>query len=364
MENKINDSKNKNNIIKDYSLYSNEPEKLLKIAQEQINQNNIKQGIDILKNTIDLARKKFSGENKIELTKFYNKYADAILQKIISSQNNNDNDNYITDSDIAYKYINEANEILENYLEQYNDKSPNDLNKDIINYYLQLSYNYNLLAIYSKVNLDYKNANEFYNISIDITKKYDDKFSRNLTALYFEQAQILIYDPNKCLLSLYKCKVIMEYYLQKEITKINLDIKLYLDENDLDLNNISYNDEKIYKNKDLIETNIELNKSKENNPNIAEFMDIIKDINNKIENVVLELKEYDAFKKKREEIKKIYNVNNENINNENINKENIMNDLTDKMSKINLINFRRNEPSGGDDDIKKVEEDYTKEKLI
>ena len=355
MENKI-DDKNQNNIITDYSFYSTVPEKLIQIAQEQINKNNLDQGIDILKNSIDFARKKYSGEDKIKLSEFYNKYADAILQKIILSENNNDNDNYISNSDIAYKYIYEANEILENYLEKYNDKSPNDLNKDIIKYYLQLNYNYNLLAIYSKVNLDFKNANEFYNVSIDITKKYDDKFSRNLTALYFEQAQILIYDPNKCLLSLYKCKVIMEYYLQKEITKINLDIKLYLDENDLDLNNISYNDEKIYKNKDIIETNIELNKAKENNPNIAEFVDIIKDINDKIENVVLELKEYDNFKKKKEEIKK--------INNENINKENIVKDLTVKMSKIKLINFRRNEPSNNDDDIKKIEDDFSKEKIF
>ena len=57
----------------------------------------------------------------------------------------------------------------------------------------------------------------------------------------------------------------MEYYLQREITKSNLNVKLIIEENDLELQLISYNNEKINQNKKIIENNIELNEAMKTN---------------------------------------------------------------------------------------------------
>ena len=360
MENQINESEKTIKKDIDYSLYSSQPEKLIPLAQEQTNNNNIIQGIDIINHLIDLAIKKYGGDDKIQLAEFYNKYADILLQKISSLSNNkittkqeqDEHNKDILDIDLVYEYLYKSNEILQNYLEKYNDKNPTELNEDIIKYYLQLSNNYYLLATYEKEMLNFQKAFEFYNMSISFTKKYDKKFSRNLAGLYFEQAQILLYDPFNCLLFLYKAKVIMEYHLQNEITKLNLDIKLSIDENDLDLKKICYNDEKIFKNKNIIETNKEIIKAKEEHCNIHELIDIIYDVNDKINNVVEELKEYDNFVKKRKSKEK---------SNENNIDENNVEDLITNMNNIRLINIKRSEPSNSDKDIKIVEEDFIKE---
>ena len=153
----------------------------------------------------------------------------------------------------------------------------------------------------------------------------------------------------------------MEYHLQNEINKLNLDIKLSIDENDLDLEKINYNDEKIFINNNIIETNKELNEAKEENCQLNELVDIIDDVNTKINNVILELKEYDNFIIKRKSKEK----NDENkINiNENENGKKV-DDLISNMNNIRLINIKRSEPSNNDDDIKIIEEDFTKEKNI
>ena len=369
MEKQINDSEKLNKKEIDYSLYSSEPEKLITLSQEQINNNNFTLAIVIIKTAIDFAIKKYGGDDKIQLANFYNKYADYLLQKISSASDNTisiksdqeeENKNYLN-IDLIYEYLYKTNEILQNYLDEYNNKNIAELNKDIIEYYLQLSDNYYLLALYEKEMLNYKKAIEFYNLSITYLKKYGNKFSRNLAGLYFEQAQILLYDPFNCLLSLYKAKVIMEYHLQNEINKLNLDIKLSIDENDLDLEKINYNDEKIFINNNIIETNKELNEAKEENCQLNELIDIIDDVNTKINNVILELKEYDNFIIKRKSKEK----NDENkINiNENENGKKV-DDLISNMNNIRLINIKRSEPSNNDDDIKIIEEDFTKEKNI
>ena len=364
MENKINDSEKLDKKDIDYSLYSSEPEKLFSLAQEQINKSDFTQGLEILNQSINLAIKKYGGEDKIQLAQYYNKYADCLLQKISLSSNidiivkesKDENNKDLLDIYTVYEYLYKSNEILQNYLDEFNDKNPSELTKEIISYYLQLSDNYNLLASYEKEMLNFKKAFDFYNLSITYAKKYDNKFSRNLAGLYFEQAQILLYDPFNCLLFLYKAKVIMEYHLQNEINKLNLDIKLYIDENDLDLKKISYEEEKIFKNKNIIETNQELIKAKEKNSNIHELIDIIDDVNNKINNVILELKEYDNFMKQRQSKQK---SDENNINNS---EENNVEDLINNMNNIRLINIKRSEPSNNDDDVKIVEEDFSKEK--
>ena len=277
----------------DYSLYSEQPEKLFPLAKEKLNKNDFEEGIEILEQSILLAVKKFGGEEKVQLALFYQKYADAVLQKLLNNnqdvlnidQNEGDeksqknekeedqkeektenkeskeNDQEkkagneeISDEQIVYDNLAAANFNLKTYLKDYDDKDPKTLDKEIIKYYLLLSDNYSLFANLEKLNSDFKKANLNYNLSIDISKKYDNKFSRNLAGLYFEQAQILDYDPKNCLLSLYKSKVIMEEHLSKELEKINSNIKLILDEKDLDLKDLSYKDEKVTQNDKIIQS--------------------------------------------------------------------------------------------------------------
>ena len=252
--------------------------------------------------------------------------------------------------------------ILNKYLEKYKDKDPNTLDQKIIKYYSYLSYNYNLFAILEKILLNYQKAIEYYKLSIDIAQKYENKFSRNLSGLYFELVQLLEFDPFNCLLFLYKTKVIIEYHLQKEITKAKLKIKLDIDEKDLKLIKISYKSDKIFKNNKLIETNSELNKEIKNNLKIKEFVAILENIDDYIKNVILELKEYIIHKKNKEQNEKGENDNWNKVKDEN---GDLSNDNIEKKKNIFMfINYKRNEPSNNDGDIKKIEEDYSKKIYI
>ena len=393
-QNKIEPEKSEKIDI-NYSLYADQPDKLFPIAREQFNKNKFEEGLDILEQSIILAVKKYGGEDKVELAQFYNKYADGLLQKLLLpttdflniqedeeqvSKNKEEDDidtkekekdkivdekekdkdkeeekapkssgHNIEDDQIVYENLNAANILLKNYLKEYDDKDPKTLGEDVIKYYLLLGDNYSLFASLEKLNSDFKKADEYYKLSINLGKKYGNKFSRNLAGLYFEQAQILDFDPYNCLLSLYKSKVIMEYYLQKEIDKANLNIKLDIDENDLDLNSLSYDNEKVFKNKEIIENNIELNKAAKDNFDLEEFIAIIKDIHIKIEDVVAELKEYDTFLKTKEQMKK--DGEKQNCFDTNIDMSKVMD-----LSKITLIKKKRKEPTNNDDDIKKPEE--------
>ena len=378
-----------------YSLYADQPDKLFQIAQEQFNKNKFEEGLDILEQSIILAVKKYGGEEKIELAQYYNKYADGLLQKLLlpttdflniqedeeQASKNKDDDikeekdkekdkekdeekkapknsgENVGDDEIVYENLNMANILLKNYLKEYDDKDPKTLDKDVIKYYLLLSDNYSLFASLEKLNSDFKKADEYYRLSINLAQKYGDKFSRNLAGLFFEQAQILDFDPYNCLLSLYKSKVIMEYYLQKEIDAAKLNIKLDIDENDLTLDKLSFESEKVTKNKDIISTNVELINNAKDNPNIEEFVDIIKDINIKIEDVVLELKEYDTFLKTKEQMKK--DEGKQNCFNTNIDMSKVVD-----LSEITLIKKKRKEPTNNDEDIKKPEEDNNKVKKL
>ena len=82
-ESKINDQKNDKNMEIDYSLYEEQPEKLFPLAQENFNKNKFEEGLAILEKSIMLAIKKYGGEEKIEVAKFNNQYADGLIQKLM-----------------------------------------------------------------------------------------------------------------------------------------------------------------------------------------------------------------------------------------------------------------------------------------
>ena len=146
----------------------------------------------------------------------------------------------------------------------------------------------------------------------------------------------------------------MEHYLQNEINKINLKLKLDIEENDLDLETLSYDNEKIFKNKNIMEDK-ELIEAGKKNCNIEEFMEIIKDINIKLEDVILELKEYDTYLKAKEQMKK--DGEKQNCFNTNIDMSKVV-----YLSKITMIKKKRKEPFNDKDDIKEPENNNHKEK--
>ena len=391
----------------DYSSYSNQPEKLFSLAKEQFKNNNFIQGIIILDKSINYAIKKYGGEDKIEMAQFYNKYANGLIQKLTnsnedilnlekdkkikeqeskdgkSSQNKNTNgnkeeeeennkspknkkeeneeitepedSNEVIEQEVAFENLIEAKRILKNYLKKYDGQEINTLDNSIIGYYLELSENYYLLASLQKFNSNFEKADNYFTLCSEILKKYENKFSRNLAGLYYEQAQILDLKPKKCLLLLFKSKTIIEYYLKKELDKIKLDMKIDIDEKDLDLDYISYENEKIYKNKEIIENKELINASK-TNITIKEFIDMIKDIYNRIEDVILELRQYDVYLKgKKQIIKDKENQNCLNNNNEKNKKV--------EMAKITLITKKRKDTFNYKDDIKIPEEFTSKEKI-
>ena len=375
---KISAEKSDSKNLIDYSLFKDDPEKLFILSQNCFNNSDFEQGLNILKNSIDLASKKFGGPNQIELAQFYNKYSDGLIQKIISSnadeafenkdfiiEENEENDftcefadilneRIIEDEDIAFANLNAGNIILKKYLEKYDNKDPKTLDEKIIDYYIQLSDNYSLFASLEKLNSDFKKADYYYQLSIDIYKKYD-KYSRNLAGLYFEHAQIMDFDPKNCLLSLYKSKIIMEYHLQKELEKNNISIIFDIDENELDIDYLPYDSKIIFKNKKLIE-NKEILKACEGSKIIGDFVDLINDIDDKIENVIMELKEYDNYIKGKKTHK---SKDNKEIS---FNNDDKGNTITEKKS-ISIITKKRIEPFNDEDDIKIPKDIYTKEKI-
>ena len=183
MEHNSTEIEEKNKI--DYSSYSEQPEKLFTIAKEKLNKNEFEEAIEILEQAILLAIKKFGGEEKVQLAIFYQKYADAILQKLFNnqdflnidqneidekSQKNQEEDQKeektetkendqekkegneeISDEQIIFDNLNMADYNLKTFLKEYDDKNPKNLDKEIIKYYLLLSDNYSLFAEKMKI---------------------------------------------------------------------------------------------------------------------------------------------------------------------------------------------------------------------
>ena len=344
------------NEEKDYSEYIDQPENLFPLAQEQFNNKDFVEGLNILDKSINYAIEKYGGEEKIEMAQFYNKYANGLIQKLMNSdkelsnmekntkieekesedgefskngkisenkvegcEENEESDENTdeVEKEVAFENLQAANRILTKYLKKYNGKEVNDLTNKVIGYYLELSETYYQLGSLEKINLNFQQSDKYYTLSSEILKKYGNKFSLELAGLYFELAKILDLNPQKCLSALFKCKIIMEYHLQKEIDHIpSLTMKIDIDEKDLDLDFISYDDEKIFKNKNIIESK-ELMEASGPNSAIQEFLDIIKELNNRLEDVVLELQQFDIYLKgKKQKIEDKENQNNLKNNNE------------------------------------------------
>lgn len=85
---------------------------------------------------------------------------------------------------------------------------------------------------------DFKAAASWYEKALSIRKKYDDKFSRVIAEIYFNLASVCDFDANKCLLSYYKTKIILEYHLKEGLKKNGMESladTIIINESDLDV---------------------------------------------------------------------------------------------------------------------------------
>ena len=223
----------------------------------------------------------------------------------ISKDKNEDeekqNEQEDSDENIALENLGAANKLYTDYLKEYDDKEVSTLSKEVINYYLELADNYYNIGCFQRVKSDFKTAANLFEKAISIRKKYGDKYSRKLASLYFEEAQVLDYDPHKCLLVLFKAKLIMEYHLKLALENSNSNLKIEINDNDLELNEIKTDDKRIYLNRNIIESE-EMNKEAKNNSKVDEFQGIIKDIYPKIEDVILEINEFEQYTKEKEKM--------------------------------------------------------------
>ena len=345
-------SQEENFFNEDLSEFKSNPSDLFKKANSYFNEKKFEEGIYILEQAIKFAIELYGDENDIRVAKFLVKYANGIIRKLneneeilniqendLEKNNNNDeeedqkveddnnkedkkevdnnNNNNInqnkekikteeqySDEEYVYANLKQALEIYQNYLSQYDSIEPEKLEKNVLDYYNELCDCYSSFADLEQEKSDFKHANEYYEKAIFYEKKYGKKFSRNLASLYFLQSQVLDFNPNKCFLCLLRAKYIMEFHLKNEIEKLNNknNLNIFFDEKILSKDDVKIDDEIIFKNKNVIESE-EMKDLCKNNDDVAEYVAIINDLTPKIEDVILELKEYDTYLKEKNKMK-------------------------------------------------------------
>lgn len=332
----------KSNIEVNYSQYKDSPESVLPIANQFFNKKQFEEGLNLIEKGIEFAVIKYSSEACIQLAQFYDKYGEGLIRKLLENDDilaipkgnieveqlhediknendnhkgdenlndddkNNNNNNEINDNNdeedppedeqIAYENLMAANTLYTTFLKNYDMKSPSELSQEIIKYYLKLADNYMLFGELETAKSDYAQAHGYYSKAANLRIKYDEKYSRCLAECYFKQASVLDYDPKKCLLSFFKTKAIMEYHLKQKLANhpTGKDIIIDFSSSDLDLMELNEESNRIYVNRNAIESE-SMRQFSQQDEEIGNLVDIINDLNLKIEDVITELKEYDRY---------------------------------------------------------------------
>jgi hypothetical protein len=111
------------------------------------------------------------------------------------------------------------------------------------------------------------------------------------------------FDAKLCLLSYYKTKIIMEYHLKQELTKHNmknLADRIVVNEQDLNLNSILTTSPSLRINKE-IEGGYELNSENVLKiEDIEELVSILFELNTKIDDVIIDINDFEKYKKEKE----------------------------------------------------------------
>jgi hypothetical protein len=208
-----------------------------------------------------------------------------------------------SDESVAYENLFFAENIYKNFLEKYDKEDPAKLktqNPSIITHYFELSNVYQKFGELEMCKSDFKSAIEFFQKALDIRKKYDDKFSRAIAELYFNMATTFDFDSRKCLLSYYKTKIIMEYHLKQELIKINLNSiadKIVIREDDLESQEIKIFN--LFTNRNVIEKIPINDENLSKNEDIEELHAIISELNMKIEDVLVDIQDYEKYMREK-----------------------------------------------------------------
>ena len=279
--------------------YKSTPHTLIPLAQEYINNKQYDTSISILETAISYAIDIYKHKTHINLAQYYSKYAEALIYKVMDSDDlfkqhspmNNNND-----EQVIVTYLTLAEDIYNDYVINYNEEC----------YYNQLADVYKLYGEYQKAFSDFAKASEYYQKAINIRiSKLHDRHSRILAEMYFHKASVLDFNAKECLLFYYKTLKILEYHLSLNVNG-NVSGVNVNDDCDCELSEIDVCDEKIYVNRKVIEgiSNDTLNDEGK------ELKEIISDIYFKIEDVILEIKEYDKFVEEKNKMKEKNNYNN------------------------------------------------------
>jgi tetratricopeptide (TPR) repeat protein len=278
--------------------YKSTPHTLIPLAQEYINNKQYDTSISILETAISYAIDIYKHKTHINLAQYYSKCAEALIYKVMDSDDlfkqhspmNNTNEQVIV------RYLTLAEDIYNDYIINHNEEC----------YYSELADVYKLYGEYQKAFSDFVKASEYYQKAINIRiSKLHDRHSRILAEMYFNKASVLDFNAKECLLFYYKTLKILEYHLSLNVNG-NVSGLNVNDDCDCELSEIDVCDEKIYVNRKVIEgiSNDTLNDEGK------ELKEIIIDIYFKIEDVILEIKEYDKFIEEKNKMKEKNNNNN------------------------------------------------------
>lgn len=363
--------------------YKDKPFDLFPLARQYLTKKQYEEGIGVLEKAIYLAIAKYGSETDIGVAKYFDEYASALITKLLdndevlvipqqefgqkekeNSAKNNSNETKdkkeeelneskkeddqekdespLEDSDekIAHENLTAANIIYTTFLKQYDNEEVGKLPEEIKKYYLDLADNYYNFGELERARSDYEAASRYYKKCIEVRKKYDDKFSRAIAEAYYTEAAVLDTDAKGCLLCNYKTKVIMEYHLNLALKAAGSNIVLVIDEKDLDLTSISEKDPKIFQNRQILESN-EIKELCKTHEKVEDFVGIISDLYLKLEDVILEITEFDKYIAEKKKMEK-----SENKFTENYDKSKVVD-----ISKSSIIRKKRQIIPGKEDEI-------------
>jgi len=125
---------------------------------------------------------------------------------------------------------------------------------------------------------DFPAAVDYFLQALEIRKKYDDKYSREIAEIYFLLAGAYDFDIKKSLVCYYKTMILMEHHLKLELNKLNFhkqeSWEEKVDKINLDFEEI--NEKDIVLDKKLIQTSFG------DNQTISELRDILAELFEKV----------------------------------------------------------------------------------
>jgi hypothetical protein len=111
---------------------------------------------------------------------------------------------YLLNLEIAFYNLAVSEKILKEFLTKYEGFPLQELPEKVIDYFLDLSDIYLKFGELEQIKSDFKLACDFFNQSLELKKKYDDKHSRAVAEVYYMIAHAADFDAKLALVCFYK----------------------------------------------------------------------------------------------------------------------------------------------------------------